>query len=340
MSDIIYVATAADENYARGLLVMLATLLKSNKELEVQELSIIILDGGLSNDTKNKINLLPNKLTSTYKVKFSYIIPNLDSLDEVPKLWGKSNLTLARLQIAELVPETDYIYWIDSDFIINLPLPSFNILDGNMLAASIEPHLPTLEQDFVEIEYPFGNREDVSKPYFNAGFMLINLQKWRDENFGNRAIKAMCENPQSFTWLDQSAINFFAVDKITILPRNYNYNLHGVKANEYLKENWIQCNLHLTGELKPWAINSFQAFFYFQHLLFLCLENLLFQTNNSKELNYLKDISYTKSIKWKIKMIFSALFNKNYYLKKKAYLHEKLKINSYLTQITATYLSK
>jgi len=326
MKNNIYIATAADENYARGLLVMLASFLKTHADRK-EIISIVILDGGLSDQTQSKIKKLPNEFNIKNKINFEFIVPDLSHLEHVPKLWGKSNLTLARLQIAELVPEADYIYWIDSDFIINKPLPNLDCLEGKMIAACIEPHLITLEQDFTELEYPFGSREDISKPYFNAGFMVINLKLWRQEKLGSIGTKAMCEHPKNFTWMDQSVINFFAADKISILDSSYNHNLHTMDSNIYLEKHWQNCNLHLTGELKPWAICRSQRRVFYQHLVFLILEEYFFERDNQLELSYLENIpkaNFTEMIVGYMKLSVSFIFNRKSYRKKQSYYESKV----------------
>lgn len=291
------IASSADENYARGLILMLASFIHANKKLEVSEVEVIILDGGLSEETKEVIAQLPSQQHAAWPMSFRFHKPDLARFDKSPKLWGKSNLTLARLDLGDLTTEP-YLYWIDSDFIVNKELPPVSVLGGKTIAGCQEPHLPYLRQDFPEASYDFGEADFMADtPYINAGFMLMNLDRWRQLGFGKKMVDAVIACPSDFKWLDQSAINFFARDEITIIDRSYNYNVYDETTYPTLKNDWTSFNLHLTGKVKPWMIRKKSKTFFLQNIIFLMMEEKLLKRVNTAVISMASDRAW---IVWKV----------------------------------------
>jgi len=308
MSHIVNIATTSDENYARGLIMMIASFIRSNKSLNADEVVFYILDGGLSEKTQSDINNFSHLDGLNWTLKFNFIPADVSLFEEVPKLWGKSNLTLARLFLGDLIAG-DYAYWIDSDIIVNTTLPDYNLLQGKTIGACVEPYLPELKLDFPNVQYPFGTTP-IDKPYVNAGFMLINLKRWRDLKFSEIAIKAITENPKSFTWLDQSAINFFLAEEITIIDPKYNRNMYSGELNKEVSYNFIDSNIHLTGRVKPWLINEEPKEYFVQNEIFLRMEEHLIGRVNRE---YLKLITLKFIPPFKVYMYYFT----NYKLYKK-----------------------
>ena len=285
MLDIINIATTSDENYARGLTMMIASFIRSNKELKTKKVAFYILDGGLSKQTIDIISNFKNLKSLKWKLEINFIPADVSLFHNVPKFYGKTNITLARLFLGDLV-KGDYTYWIDSDFIVNTLLPDYSVLEGKTIAGCVEPYLPELHQDFKEKEYPFGKRPS-NRPYINAGFMLIDLGRWRKLGFSEKAIDAITKHPKYFTWLDQSAVNFFLADEITLIDPKYNRNKHAGELNEEISQNFTDSNLHLTGPVKPWAINSRREQYYVQNEIFLRMEEKLLGRDNSEAIRFI-----------------------------------------------------
>jgi len=84
--------------------------------------------------------------------------------------------------------------------------------------------------------------------YFNAGVMLINLKKWKEENMGETLTNIMKRKYDSILWWDQDILNSYADgDYLELNPElNFRLNYHNFKNEEKLKI------YHFFGDLKPW----------------------------------------------------------------------------------------
>lgn len=327
MLDIIHIATTSDENYARGLTMMIASFIRSNKELQTKKIAIHVLDGGLSEQTISTIKEFESLESLNWKLEVNFIPADVSLFKDVPKFYGKTNITLARLFLGDLIKD-DYTYWIDSDFIVNTLLPDYSALKGKAIAGCVEPHLPRLHLDFKEKEYPFGKRP-ADSPYINAGFMIIDLKRWRKLGFAEKAIEAITRHPKNFTWLDQSAVNFFLVDEITIIDPKYNRNKHAGDLNEEISMNFTDSNLHLTGPNKPWAISSQRDWYFVQNEIFLRMEEKLLGRDNSKALSFitLKTIPYLRSKVCLYYFIKPKLYKKRKAVLQATKLYDKMRSN-------------
>ena len=60
------------------------------------------------------------------------------------------------------------------------------------------------------------------KPYINAGVMMINLKKLREDKMDDALVKAL--NTQKYKFADQDCINSLCSDKFLLIPSTYNLN--------------------------------------------------------------------------------------------------------------------
>jgi lipopolysaccharide biosynthesis glycosyltransferase len=99
--------------------------------------------------------------------------------------------------------------------------------------------------------------------YINAGLLLMNLEKMREDNIEEKLFKFMAEHGDLIDAADQDLINYTMQGKIKILPDrlNYQYCVPIVKTRvdkpEYIwhpPENIAV--LHFAGNKKPW--NSYE----------------------------------------------------------------------------------
>ena len=91
--------------------------------------------------------------------------------------------------------------------------------------------------------------------YFNAGVMLINLDKWEKDKVGEKLINTMKENYENIVWWDQDILNKYIDGEYLELNYDLNYRMDFDK-NPSLEKGKI---LHFLGDLKPWnpeTINS------------------------------------------------------------------------------------
>lgn len=123
----------------------------------------------------------------------------------VYKKW--TYMTLMRCVLSKYLPQLDRILWLDIDTVVqdNIDeLWDLNI-DEYYFAGSIEPEKCTSE-----------------KQYINAGVMMINLKKLRQDGMDDILIKAL--NNKKYAFADQDCINDICCDKILTISSTYNAN--------------------------------------------------------------------------------------------------------------------
>ena len=130
---------------------------------------------------------------------FSKACPN------VYKKW--SYMTLMRCTLTKYFPNLDKILWLDVDTVVQDNIDELWDLDltDYYFTGSLEPEKSTAE-----------------KPYINAGVMMINLKKLREDGMDDILIKAL--NNKKYEFADQDCINDICRDKILIFSSTYNAN--------------------------------------------------------------------------------------------------------------------
>ena len=137
---------------------------------------------------------------------------------------------------------------LDVDMIINGDLsPVFKTrLDRYALAACVD------QRPICEISFSNQQREkyglDPQQIYYNAGLMLMNLDKMRSEDKGDLMLNAGMQD-SSLGWPEQDLINIFFKNEICTLPGRFN---HG--PFKYVTTNEIGVDpvvVHYWGPRKP-----------------------------------------------------------------------------------------
>lgn len=253
----IILVCAADNNYAMPLAVTVRSALanlKSNRKI-----ALFILDGGISKSNKKKII----KSLQSEKLDISWIQVDETQLKN-PVL--TRHITVAsyyRLLITEfLPPEFDKAIYLDTDMVVkgnleelwNIPLE-----DNYLLAVQDDVQLYISMCDGLRKDYNLGSVSDYK--YFNAGLLVINLEKWRKENIGVKVIEYIEQN-RKYLINDQDGLNAILVGKWgeihprwNQMPRIYDYSSWQESPHtediyeELLHKPYI---IHFTNSPKPW----------------------------------------------------------------------------------------
>lgn len=118
-------------------------------------------------------------------------------------------MTLMRCALSKYFPDLDRILWLDVDTIVREDIDALWDLDMKdyCIAGVMEPEKSTPE-----------------KPYINAGVMMLNLEKLREDGMDDILIKAL--NTKQYPFADQDCINDICQDKILLIPSTYNSNYY------------------------------------------------------------------------------------------------------------------
>lgn len=205
---------ASDDNYAPLLGVTIYSLLKNNKK-DFDNINITVFDNGISEENKTKINEIC--LKSIIKTNLNFIeIYNLKDKCGLDVNASRPIATYSRLFAASLLDDSiDKILYIDCDALI---VDSFKELwqlniDDYYCGAVLDSG-PKYINMFLDLPQ--------HQDHFNAGLLLINLKKWREDNLEKRFVDYLISNNGKVFHNDQGVINVICKDKIYKLPPKYN----------------------------------------------------------------------------------------------------------------------
>ena len=266
--------------------IALASLLENNSK-DFDCINVYVLDNGINDDNKDKVY----SLCERYPCRVTFLNGNiLDSFDvsiipmEENEIAPESFATYSRLLLARLLPEdVKKVLYIDSD---GLVLDSFkdlwdtDISDyycAGVLQAGITETLKS-EFWFFDVDH-----------YVNAGFLYINLEKWRNDNVEEKFIEFLSDHEGQYFCSDQGVINKTFEGKIKILEPKYNLmgdfnnfnftvarKVEVVELDVYSEELIRQCGenpvfVHFAGHNRaPWVSRDNPYFFEFEKYAKMC----------------------------------------------------------------------
>lgn len=237
------VAFCIDSGALTGLHIALASLL--NHLSSKIELQIFVLHEGLAGKelelvaqtiriSNKNVSLQPIEITSRRFV-------HLDS-------FVGGQMTYARLFLPEFLSVGRVIY-LDADLIVEVDIAELwqqKLHDKCIGAVSWQIRKTAHDsQLFIHLG------EDIEKPYFNAGVLLMNLDGMRTSNVTSQLIEAAKKLKGKLISHDQSLINLYLFDTIHALPRRFNTVItpRRKEISPSIAKNRI---LHLVARPKPW----------------------------------------------------------------------------------------
>jgi lipopolysaccharide biosynthesis glycosyltransferase len=253
----IILVCAADNNYAIPLAVTVRSALanlKSNRKI-----GLFILDGGISKSNNNKII----KSLQSAQIDISWIQIDDTQLKNLELSRHLTTTAYYRLLITKFLPsEIDKAIYLDTDMVVKGNLEElWNIpLEDNYVLAVQDDVV-----QYISMSDGLRNYQDLGicpdDKYFNSGLLVINLEKWRKENIGEKVIECIKQN-REYMKNDQDGLNAILVGKWkeihprwNQMPRIYNYSSwqespHGEDIYEELLHK--PCIIHFTNSPKPW----------------------------------------------------------------------------------------
>lgn len=224
-----------DQNYQQHFGVAITSVLLNNLS---SHFDVHIITNFMEEKLKQKLDTL----SKNYKCSFHlYIINNLDKISQLKVSAHVSNATYYRLIMAEILPKhIDKILYLDSDVVVISPLEELYNID--------------LENYFIAASGFSGTL--VKSKGFNSGVMVVNLEKWRNEQISTKVIDFATQNRNKLPYHDQSALNRVIKQNYLIIDRKWNFQvdlsprkIQKPDDNIALKNARI---IHYIGSSKPW----------------------------------------------------------------------------------------
>jgi len=319
LKNIIPVVLAADENYSMPMSVTMVSILANAKETTFIDFFLLV-PSQFSKQFVEKINSLKDK----YPNCNIHFIDMKDRFNNVRiDISHTTFTTYYRLLAANLLPQYDKCIYLDADTVVCGDLSDlFNTSISIYYIAGVKAPL---------FHYPKGGRNPHCKKiglpsidqYINAGILLMNLKKMRDDGIIEKFL-LLIEN--NYPTQDQDVLNVACYNHIKHLHFKYNimtkYKLSNVFLNGFDKRvtNIFRVNeieeainnpqiIHYVDKVKPWNdISCYMSKYWWNYARFspfysdilkqnieIILQNYFFNNISNDEIVYiLKDFNEIK----------------------------------------------
>lgn len=249
----IQVGLCCDEGYAMPCGVCITSLFENNKD---SKFHIHILASDFTEDTINRLK----QTGKHYGQKVDIYDLDLSQINSLQQYGYLGTMTYARLLFPAILDcNITKLIYLDCDIVVIGDIKTLweSEFDGKACLAAPEVGAA----DNINTH----NFTGVYNHYVNAGVLVFNLPRWREENIGIKCIDFVAKYPERCRVADQDAINILLGEKdIEYLPFKYNFTvpLAYKKAEELsIHKKWwraldeAQHNpvvIHYISGVKPW----------------------------------------------------------------------------------------
>ncbi len=250
------ICISADNNYIKHASVLIASVLHNAAISD--ELHFYILENKISDDSKAKIY----QLKKIKNAEITFVPVDSALFEEYKNIHTHDYLTINsfyRLKMASILPELDKVIYLDCDMVVNSSLSELYNTDlKDFLAAGVK--------DVSSRRMNRKTRLPSNNLYVNTGMLLIDLNKWRENNIESLFSSVAKENSERIFTGDQDVINIALQGKIKKLPAKWNVQCSNFSnRSSYTKKPAI---IHYVSYQKPWVYASWNYFveLYFKYL--------------------------------------------------------------------------
>lgn len=243
------IAYGIDKNFLFGCGVSIASILIANSGTA---LAFHVFTDTFSKEDQQRFDALAKQ----YATQIVVYLVDCDQLKSLPSTKNWSYATYFRFIIADHFAEkTDKVLYLDADIACKgsvQELIDLNFAEHEIAAVVAEGESEWWTKRSVSLATP-----GLVTGYFNAGFLLINIPRWAEEDISRKAIE-MLRDPdvvQRITHLDQDVLNMLLVGKAHYVDKKFNtqfsinYELKQDVVNP-VNENTVF--IHYIGPTKPW----------------------------------------------------------------------------------------
>lgn len=264
--EMIHIALCHDKYYAPYAATVIASVMENNKS---NKIAFHVVCDGISSDMQDVLK----KWVTSHNCEIYFYTVNTDVFARFP--FGENSWlhdgTYYRLYLGEVLKDIDKVIYLDCDVVVNGSLAELwnTDIEGYALAGSRD----RLNDDihvYNRLRYP------MSDGYINAGVMLINLKKWREDRFFEKALSLAGQMPLALKNHDQDFVNAIYHGQIKVLDFRYNLMEYFLYVEEwmcldrkYYSEIIEACHtpviIHFCMRKKPWhyeCINPFKTLYY------------------------------------------------------------------------------
>ena len=218
---IIPIFYACDEAFIKYTIVSLDSMIKNASSDYIYD--IHILSTTASCEMVQKTLSLQN---DNFKISFDDVSGHLEKINkELPVRDYYSKTTYYRMFISEMFPALDKAIYIDSDTVVQGDISELynQELYDNLVGAAHEQAMVQIDEYGTYVEQNLGiDRNN----YFNAGVMLINCKKFRDERVLEQFLKLLSVYNFAVTQ-DEDYLNVICKDRVLWIDGRWNTEMIG-----------------------------------------------------------------------------------------------------------------
>lgn len=244
-----HIMCCINDAYVQHCVVMLASLFDNNKS---SNFCIHVFSFSLNTESITILRSFVEQNSQNIEIKI-IAKPNV----EFPNINGHyiSADTYIRLFVPETLDKSiDKILYMDVDMVVIGDISDIFKVDlGNNLLAAIMDTPKKNRNERLGIPQEYG--------YFNAGLLMINVQKWKELGLTSKCIQFITEHSSLIRQHDQDVLNALAFNMWQRIPFKWNmlnsfFYTPPFIASEYIKE-MEECYkdvriAHYSGAVKPW----------------------------------------------------------------------------------------
>ena len=259
--DIVYVS---NEGYAQHLAVSLASLFDRNRG--ERALTAWVVSTGITPESRKKLE----DLASVYgrEVRFAEAGDLNERFGSRIDTGRFDVSTMGRLFLGELLPGTlRRVLYLDCDTVVLRRLKPLwrTDLGEAAVGAAQEPTIYREVREYLSLPE--------ETPYYNAGVLLIDLDRWRALDLGRRLTEYYAAIAEVSLFNDQDALNGLLRGSFRTIPpkynffTNYRYFRYGtlkrlsfpfgeITGEEFREAKRRPAILHFAGDERPWKTGS------------------------------------------------------------------------------------
>jgi lipopolysaccharide biosynthesis glycosyltransferase len=220
-------------DYLRQAAVLTRDLAKFSK---IAKLHILLLD--CKDDFE--INLRNEIADVPFEVEFYPITNQIKNLPNIVSMRGVPIVSFGRLIISEILPlSVTSVLYVDTDIKIRKNIDELLRINFHQVIGGIrQKSVGLLNNEGAEIY-----------DYFNAGVLVMNLEKWRLQGVGEKIIDVM-NSRGPFEYMDQDVLNFVFENSWFEIDQKYNF--FSENRLRFLSDKSDPVIVHFAGPFKPW----------------------------------------------------------------------------------------
>lgn len=256
----ITVVLTCNEQYAMPLATALRSVVEANRGGHC--LDFYVLTSDFSAPTKQRVaDSLPAGSASVH-----WVTVDIGAFkDFVPPHTYQSMMTYARLLMPQVFSESvDRVIYLDADVVVLGDLgPLWDTdLEGSPYGAVIDSDWKG-NAERIGLSANLQGRKSDPGEYFNAGVLIVDLARWRQDRISEKALEFLERHPRTLL-ADQDALNATSNGMWKKLDSRWNCQHHPATGYSKLRVEERPSIIHFAGKWKPWnpANPSVDACFY------------------------------------------------------------------------------